>query len=422
MSKIFIERQTLKDIADAIRDRNFSEDAMTPAKMAEEIYNLPEAGSFSPMELGSIDITENGEYHAVDYEDIVGFASVNVNVPTGGGDLPEEALNLTGSCKNKFYYDSWDWFIEHYGSQITTNEITDCSYMFLQSKIKEIPFDINVADNSKCDSIITSCHQLRKAPYIKGKPKTLDKLFSNCSRLTEIPEDLFDYLDLSTVQTSTASFTSILEKCYSLRKVPQGFIDNVYNVATSYFNYIYYNGYNGLYVVDELKNMLIPTHTAFTGSIFYNTFYNCQRLKSLTFKMNDDGTPIVARLKNQNLTLTASVGCVQSWSLKDITDYTDAHGIDESTMVNSDATYQALKDHPDYWASMPEYSRYNHDSAVETINSLPDTSAYLAEVGGTNTIKFLGASGSKTDGGAINTLTEEEIAVAASRGWTVTLA
>ena len=67
------------------------------------------------------------------------------------------------------------------------------------------------------------------------------------------------------------------------------------------------------------------------------------------------------------------------------------------------------------------YSRYNHDSAVETINSLPDTSEYLAANGGTNTIKFKGAAGSKTDGGAINTLTEEEIAVAAAKGWTVTL-
>ena len=67
------------------------------------------------------------------------------------------------------------------------------------------------------------------------------------------------------------------------------------------------------------------------------------------------------------------------------------------------------------------YSRYNHDSAVETINSLPDTSGYLSANGGTNTIKFEGAAGSKTDGGAINTLTEEEIAVAAAKGWTVTL-
>ena len=37
------------------------------------------------------------------------------------------------------------------------------------------------------------------------------------------------------------------------------------------------------------------------------------------------------------------------------------------------------------------------------------------------TIKFRGEAGSATDGGAINTLTEEEIAVATAKGWTVTL-
>ena len=66
------------------------------------------------------------------------------------------------------------------------------------------------------------------------------------------------------------------------------------------------------------------------------------------------------------------------------------------------------------------FSRYNHDSAVETLNSLPDTSEYLATAGGTNTIQFTGYQGALTDGGAINTLTEEEIAVATAKGWTVT--
>ena len=77
-----------------------------------------------------------------------------------------------------------------------------------------------------------------------------------------------------------------------------------------------------------------------------------------------------------------------------------------------------MKNDPDWWTMKVEYSRYNHDSAVATINSLPDTSAYLATAGGTNTIKFSGAAGSATDGGAINTLTEEEIAVATAKGWT----
>ena len=90
-------------------------------------------------------------------------------------------------------------------------------------------------------------------------------------------------------------------------------------------------------------------------------------------------------------------------------------------LIKDDITYQTFKDDPNTWTGKLEYAFYNHDSAVETINSLPDTSAFLTEKGGTNTIKFTGKAGSKTDGGAINTMTAEEIAVAAAKGWTVTL-
>ena len=72
-----------------------------------------------------------------------------------------------------------------------------------------------------------------------------------------------------------------------------------------------------------------------------------------------------------------------------------------------------------YYGGNPKNSVYNHDSAVETINSLPDTSAYLAEKGGTNTIRFKSDQGANTEGGAIGNLTAEEIAVAAAKGWTV---
>ena len=93
-----------------------------------------------------------------------------------------------------------------------------------------------------------------------------------------------------------------------------------------------------------------------------------------------------------------------------------------NTQIKDDTSYQLLKDNEDSHTRYIAYSRYNHDSAVETINTLPDTSAYLAESGGTtNIIQFTGESGSATDGGAINTLTEAEIAVAAAKGWTVTL-
>ena len=76
-----------------------------------------------------------------------------------------------------------------------------------------------------------------------------------------------------------------------------------------------------------------------------------------------------------------------------------------------------MKDTDNWWTKNIAYSRYNHDSAVRTLQSLPNN----FHSSGGNVIKFKGESGSATDGGAINTLTEEEIAVATAKGWTVTL-
>ena len=178
--------------------------------------------------------------------------------------------------------------------------------------------------------------------------------------------------------------------------------------------------------------------------MFDSTFHQCSRAKNITFEMNEDGTPKTANWKSQTIDLT-SVGHSEvsgEATLEKIYDTVSSKcnilaynsGITVDKLVYDDATYQALKDDPDWFSIQStsnsfsnlicknaEYSRYNHDSAVATINSLPDTSAYLASAGGTNTIKFKGSAGGATDGGAINTLTEEEIAVATAKGWTVTL-
>lgn len=128
--------------------------------------------------------------------------------------------------------------------------------------------------------------------------------------------------------------------------------------------------------------------------------------------MLDENTPYTRNWTSQNIDLATTA---MGWS--DRTSNQISYGFTEETRITDDASYQLLKDNSDSWTTDPTYSRYNHDSAVRTINSLPDCSAS----GGTNTITFKGISGSKTDGGAINTLTEEEIAVATAKGWTVSL-
>ena len=209
----------------------------------------------------------------------------------------------------------------------------------------------------------------------------------------------------------------MFNNCYSLRKIPLGMIRHV-NRAITYNNSIYYYGFHGCFSLDEIIN--IPSYynlNTWLNNAFNSTFDYCYRLKNITFAKQEDGTPYTVSWKKQTIDLSTTIGYASQTA--DIINYNS--GITADKEVKDDATYQALKNDPDWFTTKKEYSRYNHDSAVRTINSLPDTSAYLATAGGTNTIKFEGQAGASTDGGAINTLTEEEIAVATSRGWTISL-
>ena len=181
-------------------------------------------------------------------------------------------------------------------------------------------------------------------------------------------------------------------------------------------NALYYELFNNCYALDEVNNISVVLGKIANGNAFYNTFKKCYRLKNITFqKVNNQ--PVVAQWSKQTIDLSSFIGYTNIPS-----NITTAYnsGITTNKKVNSATTYQNLKNDPDWFTDNVAYSRYNHDSALATIQSLPDTSAYLATAGGTNTIKFKSKSGSSTDGGAINTLTEEEIAIATAKGWTIT--
>jgi hypothetical protein len=199
--------------------------------------------------------------------------------------------------------------------------------------------------------------------------------------------------------------------CHSLRKYPYGLI-KYGNPVISYSYSIYYSMADYNCSLDEIINLPFPHYNAsWTSNAFTYSFDNTYRLKEMTFALQEDGSPYVMKWKNQTIDLSQAGLCKA-------TNYIlgKNSGITADKEVKDDATYQALKNDPDWFATNVNYSRYNHDSAVNTINSLPDCSAT-----GTNTIKFKGAAGALTDGGAINTLTEAEIAVAAAKGWTVSL-
>lgn len=341
--------------------------------------------------------------------------------------LPEEAFVISGNCGYRFANGGWDWFIENYGDKVTTSGITSSSQMFNSSEVEEVPFELNFYNPTRANSndlsyMFTNCKALKAIPKMNDcRPGAMDSLFYNCYNLREIPEDFGSWFDWSYMDNLTSVYSgsrsSIFYSCYSLRSIPMGFLEHGNPVVYCSYS-IYPNGFFCCYALDELVDLPNPyLNATWTSNAFNNGFTHCNRLKNLTFA-TPDGAPYVVNWKSQTIDLSNYVGYVTRISY--ILNYNS--GITADKQVTDDTTYQALKDDPDWWTLDVAYSRYNHDSAVNTINSLPDTSAYLASAGGTNTIKFKGEAGSATDGGAINTLTEEEIAVATAKGWTVTFA
>ena len=339
----------------------------------------------------------------------------------GGTEIPSELLNYSGNCNGKFSYDSWNWIIENYGNEITTSDIYAANDMFYwNSSIESIPFQLNFKayDKVGCDDMFYSCAKLKEISDINDlQANSIDSMFYHCYNLRYLPN--FNNCSFSNVYKSQSMFTG----CRSLRYIPESFLKGVYSKDTAVFNYtqLYYQ-FNGCFSLDEIIGLNPTTGVITSDGLFYKTFQDCYRLKDIIFATQKDGTPYTCKWKNQRIHLNTYVGFVDDVHSNDKNYILNSNsGITADKEVTDDASYQLLKNDPDWFTCNVAYSRYNHDSAVRTINSLPDTSAYLASFGGTNTITFSSNSGAKTDGGAISNLTSSEIAVATAKGWTVTL-
>ena len=343
---------------------------------------------------------------------------------------PEAAYSLTNNIQYMFYNNRFGWFLDYFADKITTTNITEAVHAFNGCNIENIPFDLNFEKKKMpMGYMFNSANYLTSAPRCNvdtegityGNVK-LDHLFANCHRLQNA-DNLFNEEDLDglsdikiTSQYSCPNVQNMFTNCYSLRQVPKWFgklkISEESTVFPASSYWIYYYTFEYCYSLDEIVNFPVTrcAGTA-TSNMFNNTFKSCGRLKKLTFETQEDGTPYSVNWKNQTIDLfTYQPGnCDRSNIIG------RNNGITEDKEVKDDATYQALKNDPDWFTTKIEYSRYNHDSAVETINSLPDTSA----AGGGNIIKFRGECGSATDGGAINTLTAAEVKVANDKGWSV---
>lgn len=346
------------------------------------------------------------------------FPTRIIAIPSGGGHV---TIALSGNLNYLDFQGQWDSAFTDNNIDLTFTNVREMANAFNGSTLTSI--DLTGANYlsssqtgyvSNLTNFCNGCTNLTSisVPDLEGTNglNAESNMFANSPKLRTI--SMPDY----TSKGMPGSFNS----CFSLRQVPfpiQSGQPTTINTPGIY-GQLFYN----CYTLDEVTNLgvIVPGAGANIGKIITNAFSmafsNCMRLKKLTFA-TDSGTPKTVNWTNQVIELNSGVGYATNVAL--ILNYNS--GITADKRVTDATSYNALKNDPDWFTTDLAYSRYNHDSAVETLNSLPDTSAFIATQGGTNTIKFKGASGASTDGGAINTLTSAEIAVATAKGWTVTL-
>lgn len=363
-----------------------------------------------------------GKTGGTDLLTLDGMVTAINGISTGGATLPPEAYVITGNCDSLFTGGKWKWYLDLYGSQVTTNNITSCASMFLDCReLTNIPFSINGKsgeDYISCNGMFKGCDALLTLPTLTIRPYRMGNMFGGAKRIREIPENYATTIDFSRVNSYSSSImNAMFSDCYSLRTIPSSFLKQCYSLQSSSYSCFYANAFYNAQCLNEIVSLPVLPVTL-TSNAFINTFYNAHRVKNIIFDTNEDGTAKTANWNNQVIDLTNQVGTI-GFDVNIILGYNT--GITSDKYVdnyNKWAEFQNSND-PDWYTDYEAYSRYDKASAIATINSLPDTSAYIAANGGTNTIKFKGGAGEGTGNGAINTMTEEEIAVATAKGWTV---
>ena len=374
MADYLIKDTTLTNIADAIRAKKSSTETYTPAEMATAISSIETGG--------------------------------------GGGELTEEDLTFTGDLTKFNYYGRMGKLIKKCGSKMKFNSVTDLNSAFMGNDPLNSDYSNWTINLYKCklDECFASHGSITGFPKLQGTVTSLKNLFRSSDTLELIPDDLFSADTKFIYNDYGQGYDGIFSNCYYLKKLPLWFKNMTFTVNKD-FNYsiyssIYYNAFISCQNLKELTLPIFPAPAKLRDNCFIATFEAVNSMRKFIFAPPPAG--------NEAVLWTHQTINLADWQ----TGYNpSASG---SKVIYNDETYNLYKNDPDARAQTLEYSFYNHDSALETIRSLPY--AQFVDIPDSelqNVIKFYGKSGEKTDGGAINTLTTAEIAIATNKNWTV---
>ena len=373
MADYLIKDTTLTNIADAIRAKKSSTDTYTPAEMATAISSI-----------------ETG----------------------GGGGPTAEDLTFTGNLCYFNYYGRMSKLIKKYGSQMSFNGVTNLDSAFmgndpLNSDYSNWTIDLYKCNLAKC---FASHGSITAFPKLQGTVTSLANLFSSSDTLESISDDLFSTGTEFICKEFEHKYDGIFDGCNHLKKLPLWFINMTFtvdkNLNYNRYSSFYFRVFSGCHDLKELTLPIFPAPAKLRDDCFICAFDSVYSMRKFIFAPPPAGNEAVLWTK-QTINLA-------DWQ----TGYNpSASG---SKVIYNDETYNLYKNDPDARARTLEYSFYNHDAALETIKSLPYTQFVdIPDSELQNVIKFYGKSGEKTDGGAINTLTTTEIAIATNKNWTV---
>ena len=417
MANVIINDTNLTNIANAIREKNGTTNSYKPSEMANAIAAIEAGGG------------GGGGYEPTDEE--LKYRGYNDAAPFKGG------------CN--------EWLLDLYGNRMLFYLTDKTSRYFYYCKFKDFKWNPKIYPHTSSVTLnetFSWCNSLEK---ITGALKPREdvnevvvggfyKMFEDCQRLREINDNFLDAQKYKIKANVASNLRAMFYDCHSLREIP-AFVFNMMNAdgTTPIGNNsgsLYYQGFYLCAALNKIENLPVVKQyngNAITSNMFVDAFYKCYNLHKLTFNTNADGTPIVANWKNQIIDLTQNVGYATSTTTMM---YSYNSGLTADDKVESPVSSNDIDNFQyligdnlinKYTVNSTD-SKYGHTEAVETINSLPDTSA----TGGGNTIKFKGSQGYYTDymrgrtdnklfDSSINKLTEEEIAVAAAKGWTVSI-
>lgn len=343
-----------------------------PENIKKDIEILGVNGAFeAKVLLQDKTITKNGEYTADEGYD--GLGKVNVNVDIN--------VEYDSSLDSKFIST-----ITNIGDIVRNGS---CYAMFLGcTNLKKIK-SLTITNCTDSSSMFYNCLSLKSIPeFDYSKIIDIRNMFYNCTELIEIPIKITNKI----LQTRDAFYN-----CQALTSIPADWdfseVTNCENMFAS----------SGLISCEKL-NLSKATNAGRT------IFHSCRKLISCSDIDMRSSTQIASTFFNcSNLTDVGEIRCdkVESWMYPF---YGCTKLVNFGGFLNAGMSYSitSSENNSTYTARLLDAPNLSHDSLMNVINKLYD-------------IKTKGCKAQRLQLGSSNLarLTEEEIAIAVSKGWSV---